>query len=142
MREDQLVTITDRKFDTVFDDWCINIHRAVYQLHQNAYFSETTHFYVIGSDCSPDRELEVIKGIQKIVRKHRKTDIETILVGYDTSYLKPPVLEAILAKIRTKRAYKDFSFSQITAAKMTQSVDTLLYNDYYIPDVIFVVIQR
>lgn len=139
----QLISITDTRFDEMMTAWTNNIVSAVKHLHQfgSDYFGDDTFFFTV-EDVLPDREQTVIEDIQKIVSKCRKMSQKTILIGYDTKYLQPALLEAILCKIRAKKAYKRFQISQITAAKLTESVDYLLYEDYYIPDLIFVVIQR
>jgi hypothetical protein len=142
MREDSLIKINDKRFDKIMDVWVANINQSVFNLHldESDYFFETVDF-IIHNTRNPDREEAVTQEIKKILRKRRLNAGKTILVGYDTQYLKPPVLEAILNKIRMISAYKDVVFKQITAAKITQSVDKILYEDYYIPDLLFVVIE-
>ena len=143
MTPNSLVRIKDERFDQIMEAWVENINLSVFTLHmkEDPYFYDQVHFLV--ADCSqPDREWQVTTDLKKILRKRRVNQGKTILVGYDTQYLKPDVLEAILNKIRAISAYKHLQFSQITAAKLTESVDYLLYEEYYIPDLIFVVIQK
>lgn len=139
----QLVNIADPSFDETMTDWTNNIVSAVKHLHLNGsdYFGDDTFFFTI-EDVLPDREQTLFEDVKKIVSKCRKMPQHTILIGYDTRYLQPAQMEAILCKLRAKYASKRLQFSQITAAKLTESVDYLLYEEYYIPDLIFIVIQK
>ena len=135
-----LVQMEDQRFDSVFQEWSFNITRGIYQLHQNPYFVEHSMIFAF-SGYELDRELTVTTDVKKMLRKYKNTDITTVMLGYDSNYLKSEVLEAILSKFRTKRAFKRVDFSQISAEKITKYVDTLLHRDYYIPDLIFVTMQ-
>ena len=142
MKEASLVKIKDKRFDSVMQSWVTNINTSIYSLHLNesTYFYDNIEFAIIDTR-DPDREFSVTTTLKNTLRKRRLFAGKTILVGYDTQYLKPDVLEAILCKFRAISAYKDVTFKQITAAKITQTVDYLLYEDYFIPDLIFVVIE-
>lgn len=149
MRESNLVAQTDKKFDMIMSAWIDNINASVTELILNGSheFYNTTTFFV-QSELHPNREFVVTKDIQTILRRIKKTNLKcqfyqqkTILIGYDTRYLQPMFLEVLFVKLRAKRAYSDVVFSQITALKMTQSIDYLLASDYYVPDLIFVVIR-
>lgn len=106
MNEDYHIGVMDPRFFPVFDHWSYNFFIALAK--HPLTWNYTGSFEFIVSNHGSNLDKQVRADVKTAIKHLESSPTDTMIVGYDTAYIKLAHLQSIIHQILAKRRRKDY----------------------------------
>ncbi len=127
MNEDYQVGVLDPRFFKVFDNWSYHFFIALARHPMSHNYTGSFEFIVSNHGGNLDKQVRA--DVKTAIKHLQSSPTDTMIVGYDTAYIKLSYLKSIVDQILSKRRRKDYELDVSNCFSVTAKLCPELLDD-------------